>query len=57
VPRAADEFELRVETPPGLDHSHRLTGPNYDFRVVLLTLFPQRSSQWGLAEPKAEDKP
>jgi hypothetical protein len=57
LPRSADEFTLQVETPPLIEHNWRDTGPNFDFRVVVLTLYPTRSTQWSTEEMKiAEEK-
>jgi hypothetical protein len=47
LPRSADRFELTITAPDTLEHRYRLGGPNYDFRVVLITLSPK-------AKPKAE---
>ena len=40
LPHAADAFEVQVFTPPAIHYRHRLSGPNDDFRVVLVTLSP-----------------
>ncbi|MBI1407386.1 MAG: hypothetical protein GC145_14835 [Caulobacter sp.] len=40
LPRAADEFEVVVTSPEEVPHHYRLSGQNYDFRVLIVTLLP-----------------
>jgi hypothetical protein len=42
LPREADQFDVSVTTPEDLTHTVRLSGVNYDFRVLLVTLLPER---------------
>lgn len=38
LPFAAERFEMLNNAPTGLEIAHRVGGPNYDYRVVLVTL-------------------
>jgi hypothetical protein len=40
LPREADKFELAVQVPETLEYRHHIGGPNYDHRVVLVTITP-----------------
>jgi hypothetical protein len=40
---SADEFAFSAEVPKGIECHYRLSGTNYDFRVVTLTLRPARA--------------
>lgn len=45
LPREADQFDFVVQTPEeDIAYSVRVTGVNYDFRVLLVTLLPVNKS-------------